>query len=167
MDNQTRGLTITEVDTLLDELASTSAFSDPTLRKYRSAKPRTRNAILRDLYAIPALDASFLTQIILKDLRPLLFPLAGTHYTVALTKYNTKSVTPLSKEDVMRALDPSGRMLEMYKVRASLHEAANAFEMEPNGHHCPTTPQPQIGTPVEVHQDAIRTQMITKFNLSE
>jgi DNA ligase-4 len=132
-----------------------SAFSDPSLRKL---PPRTRRVILFDLYrSIPALDASFLTQIILKDLRPLLFPIAETHYTAALTKYNTKSVAPLTIEDAMRAWDHSGRMLKIYKVRASLHEAANAFELESSHQHSPATPQPRIGIPIEVH---IKTQLI-------
>ena len=102
---------------------------------------------------MPALDASFLTQIILKDLRPLLFPLAERHYTVALTKYNTKSVATLSKEDAMRAWDPSGWMLKTYKVRASLREAANAFELQSSV----ASPQPRIGAPIEVH---IKVQIV-------
>jgi DNA ligase 4 len=153
MHEQTRLLSIAEIDALLDELASTSAFSDPSLRKFRSPKRRTRHAILCDLYrstSMPAFDASFLTQIILKDLRPLLFPLAETHYTAALTKYNTKSIAPLSKEDAMRAWDPSGWMLKTYKVRASLFEAANTFEMRSSDQHATATPQPQIGTLIEV-----------------
>jgi hypothetical protein len=48
----------------------------------------------------------------------------------------------------MRAWDPSGWMLKMYKVRASLGEAANTFELQLGN---PATPQPQIGIPVEVH----------------
>jgi DNA ligase-4 len=106
---------------------------------------------------MPALDASFLTQIILKDLRPLLFPLAETHYTVALTKYNTKSVATLSKEDTMRAWDPSGWMLKTYKVRASLREAANAFELQSSDQDPVATPQPRIGAPIEVH---IKVQIV-------
>jgi len=145
------------VDALLDELASTSAFSDQSLRRLRPATFRTRHDILCELYhSMPALDASFLTQIILKDLRPLLFPLAETHYTVALTKYNTKSIALLSKEDAMMAWDPTGRMLKTYKVRATLHEAANAFELESNDQQATVTPQPQIRTPIEVQ---IKTQL--------
>lgn len=96
---------------------------------------------------MPALDAAFLTQIILKDTRPILYPLSETHYTAALTKYNTKSMTPLTKEDAMKAWDPSGRMLRTYKVRASLYHTANAYELQSN---LLGPPQPQIGTPIEV-----------------
>lgn len=138
------------MDTLLDELASTSVFSDASLRNGRAR--RSRYSILYDLYnSMPSLDASFLTQIILKDLRPLLFPLAETHYTAALTKYNTKSVVSFSKEDAMKVWDPSGLMLKIYKVRASLHEAVDMFE---TSSCCITTshlkPQPRLGTPIEV-----------------
>ena len=128
-----------------------SGFTDRSLRKHRSAT-RTRQAILSDLFkSMPALDASFLAQIVLKDLRPLLFPLAETHYTAALTKYNTKSVTSLSKEDVMKAWDPSGWMLKTYRVRACLHEAANAFELPPSSDQdLAATPQPRIRIPIEV-----------------
>lgn len=133
---------------LLDELASTSAFSDKTVRTTHAIfSRRSRQAILRDLFcSISALEASFLTQIILKDLRPILYPLAETHYTAALTKYNTKSIEVLNKEAAMRAWDPSGQMLKMYKVRADLYTSANAFEMQTSDFIV----TPQIGIPIEV-----------------
>jgi DNA ligase-4 len=108
---------------------------------------------------MPASDASFLTQIILKDLRPLLFPLAETHYTAALTKYNTKSFAQWSKEDAMRAWDLSGWMLKTFKVRASLLEVANAFELQPSNQQSNVTPQPQVGIPIEVQ---IKRQLACK-----
>lgn len=141
-------MSITEVDTLLDELASTSVFSDASLRNGRAR--RSRYSILCNLYSsMSPLDASFLTQIILKDLRPLLFPLIEAHYTTALTRYNTTSVVSLSKEDAMKVWDPSGLMLKIYKVRASLHEAANVFE---TSNSCDKTPhlKPTLRTPIEV-----------------
>lgn len=152
MESHTSPLSIAEVDALLDELASTSVFSDVSLRNGRAR--RSRYSILCDLYSsMPPLDASFLTQIILKDLRPLLFPLIETHYTAALTKYNTTSIVSLSKEDAMKIWDPTGLMLKIYKVRASLHEAANAFETSNNCTMLPY-PQPKLRTPVEVQLKA-------------
>ncbi|KAF7971295.1 hypothetical protein HWV62_21450 [Athelia sp. TMB] len=141
-------LSLADVERLLNELASTSAFSDRTFRQSLPSVPRSRNTILRDLYrSIPSLDAAFLTQIILKDIRPLLYPLSETHYTVALTKYNTKAVATLTKEAAMMIWDPSGRMLRTYKVRANLYDAARTWELEPENAY---TPDPQLGSPIEV-----------------
>ncbi|KAF7977593.1 hypothetical protein HWV62_3192 [Athelia sp. TMB] len=141
-------LSLADVERLLNELASTSAFSDRTFRQSLPSVPRSRNTILRDLYrSIPSLDAAFLTQIILKDIRPLLYPLSETHYTVALTKYNTKAVATLTKEAAMMIWDPSGRMLRTYKVRANLYDAARTWELEPENAY---TPDPQLGSPIEI-----------------
>lgn len=89
-------------------------------------------------------SAAFLTQIILKDLRPLLYPLSETHYTTSLLRYNTNAVSMLTKEDVMKAWDKSGKLLRIYRLRASLEEAVRAYE-DPN-----ESVQPQLGTPLQV-----------------
>ncbi|KAJ7043390.1 hypothetical protein C8F04DRAFT_718106 [Mycena alexandri] len=140
-------LSIAEVDSLLEELASHSGFSDQSVRaSWIHATRRSKSAIVRALYrSMSPLDASFLTQIILKDLRPLLYPLAETHYTVALKSFNSVAVVQLSKEDAMKAWDPSRQMLNIYRVRAGLDDAAAAFDAGITG-----TVMPLIGTPVEI-----------------
>lgn len=151
-EDQRGHLSIAEIDSFLDELASTSAFSEHSIRSIRTTSTlhRPRQAILRDLYrSMPALDASYLTQIILKDLRPLLFPLSETHYTAALKNYNTKSIASFTKEDAMRAWDPSGHFLRIFRVRACLRKAANAFESREFDQ---AIPSPQIGIPIQVNQ---------------
>ena len=154
-------LSIAEINSLLDELASISAFSEYSIRNTRSSSSihRPRQAILRDLYrSMPAHDASYLTQIILKDLRPLLCPLLETHYTAALKNYNTKSMISFTKEDAMRAWDPSGYFLKTFKVRACLREAANMFESREIDQ---AIPSPRIGIPVQVNQ--FTAQLITPY----
>jgi DNA ligase-4 len=139
-------LTIAEVDNLLDELASTCPFSDTTLRARIKPAARSKLAVLRTLYdTLPATDAQFLTQIILKDLRPVLYPVPAPHYTAALKQFNASSVQILTKEDAMRAWDESGGMLKVYRVRSDLDEASRAFE---NGEACGGL-MPIIGTPIE------------------
>ncbi|KAJ6518607.1 hypothetical protein C8R45DRAFT_948670 [Mycena sanguinolenta] len=137
---------ISEVDNLLEELASHSGYSDISVRS--NATCRSKTTILRALYrSLSPLDASFLTQIILKDLRPLLYPLpeAEAHYTVALKSFNSVSVTELSKEDAMKAWDPTGQMLRNYRVRSGLDDAAAAFDAGIVG-----TIAPRIGTPIAI-----------------
>lgn len=142
-------LSLADVEGLLDELASTSAFSDRTFRQSLPSVPRSRNTILRDIFcSVASLDAAFLTQIILKDIRPLLYPISETHYTRALTKYNTKAVMCLTKETAMMIWDPSGRMLRTYKVRANLYNAAQTYELDLE---FACAPDPQIGSPIEVN----------------
>ncbi|KAJ7634197.1 hypothetical protein DFH06DRAFT_1221373 [Mycena polygramma] len=139
-------LSIAEVDDLLEELASHSGYSDKSVRRTHShATRRSKSDILRALYrSLSPMDASFLTQIILKDLRPLLYPLPDSHYTVALKSFNSVAVTQLSKEDAMKAWDPSRQMLKTYRVRSGLDAAAAVFDAGI------TDVLPRIGTPVEI-----------------
>ncbi|KAI0065581.1 hypothetical protein BV25DRAFT_1851055 [Artomyces pyxidatus] len=110
------GPSLTEVDALLTELASRSKWSDSSIFD-ASKSGRTRQQILRALYSpLRPRDAAFLTQILLKDLRPLLYPLAVTHTTAALLKYNSTAITALSKDHALRAWDQSGHLLARYRT---------------------------------------------------
>ncbi|KAF8159724.1 hypothetical protein B0H34DRAFT_704613 [Crassisporium funariophilum] len=126
-------LSIAEVDELLDELGSKSGYSHKSLRvKYPKGKSRTRATILRNLFRpLSPDDASILTQIILKDLTPLLYPLTEFHYSTALIDFNTASIKVLVKEHAMDAWDPSGSMRRFYRMRSDTDEAA-AFADEPS-----------------------------------
>ena len=59
----------------------------------------------------------------------------------------------LTKEDVMRAWDTSGRMLKVYRVRANLWDVANEFERESTGERGGM--QLRIGVPVQVNFSCI------------
>ena len=142
-------LSISQVDELLDELASNSAFSDLSIRtKYPRGVRRARLPLLKMLFrTLSAIDASFLTHIILKDLRPILYPLPETHYTTTLINYNTTAVQMITLEHAMRAWDPTCSMLRCYFVQSTINAAATYFELplhqrEPN--------IPHMGVPVEV-----------------
>ena len=154
IEGHTSPLSITDVDTLLAELASHSGFSHVSIRNQYTRNTRRRKCtIFRALYrSLSPIDASFLTQIILKDLRPLLYPLSQTHYTTALKQFNSASVKMLTKEHAMLAWDPSRWMLEMYRVRSNLHDAAAEFER--SGSHANAV-TPKVGTPIEVFSHSI------------
>ncbi|KAG1741125.1 DNA ligase/mRNA capping enzyme [Suillus lakei] len=141
-----------DINVLLDELASTSVFSDKALHAAPSVSPqRSKSAILRSLFeSLPALDAAYLTQIILKDLRPILYapPVASTSH--ALLEYNTNSKSVLTKEQFMKTWDPSGSMLKMYRVRANMTEVALCFEAG----GAISRPRPRWGVPVEIPRSA-------------
>lgn len=96
--------------------------------------------------SLPPFDAACLTQIILKDLRPVIYPLPDTHYTVALKGFKSNAVTLITKEHAMTAWDPTGSMRKTYLVRSSLDEAADSFEQEAGQYAVP-----RVGTPIEVH----------------
>ncbi|KII85754.1 hypothetical protein PLICRDRAFT_700571 [Plicaturopsis crispa FD-325 SS-3] len=142
-------LSIADVDSLLDELASKSSFSDHSIRRQcppTNRPTRSRIKVLQELYhGLSPLEASFVTQIILKDLRPLLYPISETHYTIALNAYNTRSITALTKEDAMRAWDSTGNLQKIYRVRSRLDEAVKEFETGEN-----SVPTPVLGTPIEI-----------------
>ena len=116
------------IDSLLSELAATCPFSSSGIRT-SNACHRNRRDILRDLYrsATPA-SASVITQIILKDLRPLLYPLREAHYRAQLLQYNSRAVRMLTKEEAVWAWFPSGKMAGALRTRASLGEAAQALD---------------------------------------
>ncbi|KAG6888469.1 hypothetical protein C0995_008042 [Termitomyces sp. Mi166 len=142
-------LSIAQVDELLDELASTSGYSHESIRKkYPPNKGRPRLRIIKDLFrTLSPIDASFLTQIILKDLRPILYPLRDTHYIASLTGHNSASVKMLSKEDAMNIWDPSKWMLRLYRVKSTLTETANESE-KPASERSRNVPK--IGLPVAI-----------------
>lgn len=75
------------------------------------------------------------------------------HYTSLLMHYKSNALEQLSKFDAMRIWDESGGMLNAYRVRACLDEAAMAYERM----LCLHTPKelplaPVIGTPIQVTQ---------------
>ena len=145
---------------MLDELASTSEFSDKSIHAaYSLAQRRSKSDILRSLYkSLPALDAAFLTQIILKDLRPILYAPPVASSSRVLLEYNTNSKLMLTKEQFMMTWDPSGCMLKMYRVRANMTEAALGFEAGGVISH----PKPCLGVPVEVR--SLNSDTICQLN---
>jgi DNA ligase 4 len=142
-------LSIVDIDALLDELSSYSAFSHVSIRSFYTAETRRdKLAIFRELYrSLSPIEASFLTQIILKDLRPLLYPLPQTHFTTALLRFNSASIEMLTKEHAMLTWDPSRWMLKMYRVRSNLDDVAAWFKRAGS---YPNVDTPQVGIPIEV-----------------
>ncbi|KAI9062683.1 hypothetical protein FKP32DRAFT_1652628 [Trametes sanguinea] len=146
----TSKLSLQAVDALLSELAATCAFSADAVRKPKEGFRRSREAIMSDIYSsLTPFECSVVTQIILKDLRPLLYPIpkSASHYTSALLQYKSNAVTALSKEAAMHAWDPSGRFSVIFKTRANLADAADAFEGFVNGEGLP---QPTVGMPIQI-----------------
>ncbi|KAI0700149.1 hypothetical protein C8T65DRAFT_831678 [Cerioporus squamosus] len=146
-------VTIAQVDALLTELAAKCAYSSSGVHASFSATNsprRSRLAILTTLYhSLSPVECAVVTQIILKDLRPLLYPIprSANHYTPALLQYNSNAVAMLSKESAMYAWDPSGRLAVIYKSRANLDEAAQTYEQLKPGD---AMPDPVCGTPIQI-----------------
>lgn len=143
-------MSLARVDALLGELAAKSAFSDGTVRQSSTTSRRSREAILTDLYtALTPVECAVVTQIILKDLRPLLYPIpkSASHYASALLQYKSNAVEMLTKAAAMYAWDPSGRMAVIFRARANVEDAANAFERFANGEGMPEV---TAGMPIQV-----------------
>ncbi|KAF8513409.1 hypothetical protein BU17DRAFT_31851, partial [Hysterangium stoloniferum] len=157
--------TLEMVDQLLDELASLSDYSNLLNNSEKSCRNRT--AILKDLYhSLDPVEAKFMTQIILKDLRPVLYPLAETHTTKALLHYKSNATHMLTKWEVMRAWHPS--MCNIYRARADLDEAAQQVEvLSPvQQGNSPSDPfLPTLGIPIEVpkSQKGIKLSHVLSF----
>ncbi|KAF8323539.1 uncharacterized protein EI90DRAFT_2935697 [Cantharellus anzutake] len=120
--------TLLRIDTLLDELASTSAFSAPS-------DPPTRRGtkhILGDLFMfLSPWESACLAQIILRDIRPLLYPLPSENFTSALLSYNSKAYSRLTLQAAMRVWHPL--MFAIYGRTSSIVLAATMIEdLEPS-----------------------------------
>ncbi|KAJ8094352.1 hypothetical protein PM082_010786 [Marasmius tenuissimus] len=125
-------LSLKAVDALLDELAAMSRFTDPRIKaKFPKRNRRKREDILKELFRpMSPSDAACLTQVILKDVRPLMYPLCEKqmHYTAALKDFKSNCVIELSRFSAMKAWDPSLSLLKSHRVCSSLEDAAAAFE---------------------------------------
>ncbi|KZT18333.1 DNA ligase/mRNA capping enzyme [Neolentinus lepideus HHB14362 ss-1] len=140
--------TLKDLDALLSELASTSAYS---ARSNRSNQPKSRRRprfeILSSIYSrLTPSAASFITQIILKDLRPVLYTITETHFTAALKEYKSNAVTMLTKDDAMKIWDPSGVMWRAYKSTNSFEDASMALESSLPPDLCKL----QVGVPIQI-----------------
>lgn len=124
-------LSVLQVDALLTELAALSPFSDASIRnRHPKERRRTRIQIFQELYrGMTPEDAGYITQIILKDLEPVLYPLTELHTTGALLNFNTRAVHMLTKADAMYIWDASHAMSNAYRVCADLDYASLVFEM--------------------------------------
>jgi DNA ligase-4 len=122
-------MTLESIDELLDELATHSPYSQlgHTIPSTRSARD-----ILRALYAdVAPFEAAVLTQIILKDLHPMLYPLPALSTSTALLQYDSASLEELDLRTAMRIWHWA--MLPVYNVRADLDRAATIVEAIPKG----------------------------------
>jgi len=139
--------TIVQVDDLLSELAATSRYSDSSVRANYPIR-RTRVDILKILFRrLSPQEAAFMTHIILKDLRPILYPSPNVTCSISLLNFNTNAVKMIRKEHAIAAWDPTRYMHNLYRIRASLDEVAAAFEL-PN--HVKPSLEPIINSMVQV-----------------
>lgn len=117
------------VDALLDELAAHSTFSQLERIPMSLRSPKD---ILRSLYRhLDPFEAAVLTQIILKDLHPLLYPLPARSASTALLNYNAASFVQLELPVAMCIWHWA--MPSIYNVRANLDHAARLVEAIPVG----------------------------------
>jgi len=113
------GLDVLQIDRLLTQLASFSPFSHSSIQRNPDL-PSSRFELLKTLYSsLSPAEASFLTQIILKDLRPVLYPSKETHYTAALKHQKSNSVAYLAVIDALRVWDPTLNALLRWRVVSS------------------------------------------------
>lgn len=113
-------ISLTTVDALLDELASHSNYSGESLKK---RPKRAKKDILSDLYrSLSPFAAACMTQIILRDLRPILYPPFSSNSTINLQHFNSKAYHQLTIWEVMREWHRD--MPSIYRARANLDAAA-------------------------------------------
>ncbi|KAL0574607.1 hypothetical protein V5O48_007357 [Marasmius crinis-equi] len=124
-------LNLTAVDALLDELAAFSRWTEKSIRDRFPKKRRQRQDVLKQLFRpMTPFDAACLAQIILRDVRPLMYPLCEKqmHYTAALKEFKSNCVIELNRLPAMKVWDPTLVFLKSHRVCFSLEHAADAFE---------------------------------------
>lgn len=151
---------------LLTELATTCPFSSPSVRQEISgcegtglspwltprSTPRKASHVLQELFTHPAISpagSAVLVQIILKDLRPLLYPVPqdAMHYTAALTAYKSNAFAELTIEQALRVWDTSGALGRHWKMQgwAAFSPAASTATIGPGAvpDECPDVEDPE------------------------
>ena len=137
------------VDGLLDELASHSGFSQMSQQPFhKRTKPRAQLAILREMYSrVTPQEAAFLTQIILQDIRPVLYPVP-----VVNTTLNLLCAEPTNKKCELGIYQTMKywhmEMPRVYRVCANPDEAARAIERGPPYPTSPTLFKPVAVSPL-------------------
>ncbi|KZT61412.1 hypothetical protein CALCODRAFT_9671 [Calocera cornea HHB12733] len=146
--------TFQQVDALLDELAATSQWSNLSNCSTLSEK-RPVKEILRDLYHdLTPLGAAVMTQIILKDLRPLCYIQPSIMMSSSLLRFNSNSYEEITVYMAMRAWHP--QMCNVYKTNSKLDTAARAVEelqsVDARGVQAVAMDlfSPKLGVPVEI-----------------
>ena len=142
-------LSLLDVHTALDKLASKSQFSASSIRASADNSSKPRRTMLRDIFhKLDPFEAATLTQIILKDLRPILYPTKNASCSESLLRFNSASVHMLTLQEAMRIWDPSNSLLRCYKVRSTIEDAARLFNA---GNNVPSGALgPEIGVPIQV-----------------
>ncbi|EJU01771.1 DNA ligase/mRNA capping enzyme [Dacryopinax primogenitus] len=146
--------TIHEADSLLEELAATSPWSNI---KFSTPSPQRRSAkrILSDLYRdLTPFGAAVMTQVLLKDLRPLAYPQPAASMSASLIDFNSKAYEEITPHMAMRAWHP--KMCYLYKTNSKLDAVADAVEklesweasVQPGIRLDPFSPM--VGVPVEI-----------------
>ncbi|KAH9818899.1 ATP dependent DNA ligase domain-containing protein [Melampsora americana] len=126
---ETYALSLSDVDRLLDELAAKSVWSNLKDSKVRKP-PRNARLILHDLFdTLSPRQAAYMTQIILKDLRPLLYPLPGLSTNQSLIDFNSRAYDELNQWSMMKAWHWA--MPRIYSVKADFDRAADLVEQIP------------------------------------
>jgi DNA ligase-4 len=127
----------------LDELATHSKFTQLSEAE-RDGPQRSQIAVLDDLYrtATPN-EAALITQIILKDLRPIVSPLGKVHTTTNLLRKRPAN-PPLTVWQALKIWHPT--LPALYRVYASIPEVFGVL-----GNGTDTRSEPVLGIPVQVN----------------
>ncbi|KAL5536761.1 hypothetical protein ACEPAF_584 [Sanghuangporus sanghuang] len=144
--NAVTQLSLHGVNKVLDDLASKSRFSATSLRPSCVGSFEKRRNILGDIYRkLGPFEAAILTQIILKDLRSILYPAKNISSPESLLRFNSTAVHMLTLQEAMHIWDPSNALLSCYKVQSTIEDYVGLFEGKQV-----SALRPEIGIPVQI-----------------
>jgi DNA ligase-4 len=121
---------VLQVDELLDELASWSKYTYRPLRNAYATRTRSSvQQVMADLFEnTTPFEAAVLVQVVLKDLRPLIYPLATTDTFASLVNFKSNAIKPLELHQAIKLWDPSGVMERALSARSSIEAASDVLE---------------------------------------
>jgi DNA ligase-4 len=148
------------MDSLLDELSMGSDFTCSSLRNtlHHQNRRSVRQILVALLEGTTPFEAAVIVQVILKDLRPLIYPIASNGTRSSLLDFKSNAIKPLEVTEAVWAWDPSGTFKRAYAVRATLDAAAEVFEI---GH---AKTEPIVGVSIKVkfvHVDHVGASVLT------
>lgn len=114
---------ISQLDSLLDELASHCEFSSKYVKQpRREGRVRPRGVILHALFSsLSPIEAGYMSQIILRDLSPMLYPIPSLRSDIALLEYNSTHYKPLELVSALKTWHWT--LPTIYRYRADLDAA--------------------------------------------
>lgn len=141
---------------ILSKLATGQGASSSAYPHNRLATGSKHDVICNAYSLMCPYDAGIFTQLILKDMRPILYPIRAKGTFAALRNSNSKAVHMLTIAEAMRVWTSTNTLYRCYVLRSTIEDACELWGMSTRGYSV----SPKLGVPIKVRQIPSRTLKI-------